>query len=177
MSSFHLWIAAVLISQMLAHSDASIAETFDVGLKFKCQTFPAVAEGGLRLRGGADTASQMAEIRARRAREYEASRMKEKSDSVSDGSSLSPWVYTSGKVNPSTIGTREKKMAQGDARNYYLDHGVTVFRNRKTGIFFIARLHSPFLYVRDLQELFWRCSMIPAAGFSSVLWKELKLVL
>ncbi len=123
------------MSLQFVHSDASITE--GIGVRFQCTTFPAVvavAEAGLRLRGGADTASQMAEIRARRAREYEANRLKEKVDIVSDGSSLSPWAYTSGKVNPSTIGTSEKKMAQGDARNYYLDHGVTVFRNRKTGI-------------------------------------------
>ncbi len=46
--------------------------------------------------------SQMAEIRARSAREYEASRLKDKTENVSGVSSLSPWAYTSGKVNPST---------------------------------------------------------------------------
>ena len=89
----------------------------------------------LRLRGGSDAAAQLAEIRARRAREYEASKSKDMAV-MTESSSLSPWSYVSAKINPSTIGTTSKKMAIGDARNYYLDHGATVFRNRKTGYLF-----------------------------------------
>ena len=86
-----------------------------------------------RLSGGSDIAAQMAEVRARRAREYEAIKLKDQAQPLSENPSMNTWSFVTSKITPSNIGTSAKKMAIGDARNFYLDQSVTIFRNRKTG--------------------------------------------
>ena len=91
----------------------------------------------LRLRGGS-AAAQMAQIRAERAKKFEEEKKKEASnqDSLDEGfeGAGKTWCYATGKVGPATVGTKKMDMPKGDARNFYLDDGATVLRNKRTGM-------------------------------------------
>jgi hypothetical protein len=112
----------------------------------------------LRIRGGSSAAAQLAEIRARRAKEYEETKAKDAAAYV-ESSISSPWTYAQAKINPSSIGTLSIKMMIGDARNYYMDQGATVFRNRNTGMSFICENicsilnHSDIFFTGTIVEL------------------------
>jgi hypothetical protein len=115
----------------------------------------------LRLRGGmSGLTDQMAEIRAARARKYQqeksaelagSGQVSQKAEEESFEGAEKVWCYAQDKIGPSTVGTKKKEMAQGDARNFYFEGGVTVLRNRRTGAV-LELLH-------DSQGWFHFCSM------------------
>eukprot|EP00287_Rhodomonas_sp_CCMP768_P009525 CAMPEP_0196742930 /NCGR_PEP_ID=MMETSP1091-20130531/49581_1 /TAXON_ID=302021 /ORGANISM="Rhodomonas sp., Strain CCMP768" /LENGTH=119 /DNA_ID=CAMNT_0042089119 /DNA_START=20 /DNA_END=375 /DNA_ORIENTATION=+ len=92
----------------------------------------------MRLRGGmGDAAAQMAEIRAQRAKEYQAMKAQKedsqarqaKEEAEYDGAQRS-WTHASSSIEPKTIGTKQDDMAIGDARAFYKGTDVTYLRNR-----------------------------------------------
>jgi hypothetical protein len=104
----------------------------------------ACEHGGLmmRLRGGMadDMAAQMAEIRAKRAKEYERQKNAQTQDAADVAAeekrfvgAQKVWVVATDKLNAKTIQPKTP-MCKGDARSFYLDGGVTLLRNRNTGM-------------------------------------------
>ena len=109
----------------------------------------AVSRRALRLRGGMadDMEAQMAEIRARRAQQY----AQQKSDRSVEAAEIAEeeanyvgaqkvWAIATDKLSAHTIQPKVP-MSKGDARSFYIDTGVTLLRNRNTGMV-IELLHA-----------------------------------
>jgi len=96
--------------------------------------------GSMRLRGGMATmAEQMAEIRAKKAQQYAAVKDEHSSDVLASetkdsSGAQADWMLAQDKVGPESISTKGHSMEIGDARNIYLGQGVTVLRNKRTGM-------------------------------------------
>lgn len=96
----------------------------------------------LRLRGGMadDMAAQMAEVRARRAKQYEEQKSSQNVEAAEIAAeekgyvgAQKVWVIATDKMSAHTIQPKVP-MSKGDARSFYLEGGVTLLRNRNTGM-------------------------------------------
>ena len=103
----------------------------------------------LRLRGGMadDMAAQMAEIRAMRARQYEQQKSAQSveaaeiaAEEAGYAGAQKVWAIATEKLSAHTIQPKVP-MSKGDARNFYAGTGVTLLRNRNTGMV-IELLHA-----------------------------------
>lgn len=110
------------------------------GAMVACAAAPAAR--ALRLRGGMadDTAAQMAEIRAMRARQYEQQKSAHSAEAAEIAAeeanyvgAQKAWALATDKLSAHTIQPKVP-MSKGDARSFYLDTGVTLLRNRNTGM-------------------------------------------
>jgi len=95
----------------------------------------------LRLRGGDDDdEAQMAEIRARRAKQYEEQKSAhnvEAADIAAEEKGYvgaqKVWAIATDKLSARTIQPKVP-MSKGDARSFYIDGAVTLLRNHNTGM-------------------------------------------
>ena len=176
MASRAVLTVAVLVAAVALGSEASLCRS-SVAL----HQAPGSALLQLRLRGGMaaddDTAKQMAEIRARRAREYEEQKKAHQVEAAEAAAeeqnyvgAQKVWAVVTDKLTAKTIQPKVP-MAKGDARSYYLDSSVTLLRNRNSGMV-IELLHDStgwFQFMAregaSLQQMSSTGNVVPAERF------------
>lgn len=132
--------AALLSIAAMTHSSGEVGGAHCVPLSGASTRVVGVHTQMLHLRGGMDDAAQMAEIRAMRAKQYE-----QQKKAAGDGEENAAaeeqkyvgaqkvWVVATEKLNEKTIQPKTP-MCKGDARSFYHGGGVTLLRNRNSGM-------------------------------------------